>query len=861
MYTVTVTAGPNGSVSIQDPKGLDGIFSYTLEAGESRVTRYTDSQFDNIKPILDTLVSAGFMTYTYIDGSSSEISNASAVAGATVTDALNTLSSGSGGTRFGWTYKVAVLDADPGAGNFRLNNLNPTLATFIYISEHTSEGVDVSSILAEIQKNVSISIDQTGVSEAMILYTCSGAPTDAGVYYKIPVTYVDRGPDPMVGDSLCDIEFVMAFAHKLGGELHEVDTLAHLNSKISDATLDDSGDSRTPLAHAPSHAGGTDALTPGDIGAEPEITPKGTAFNVDFGTTGGTACEGDDARLSDDRTPLAHAPSHAGGTDALTPGDIGAEPEITPKGTAFNKDFGTVADTVCEGSYVTSIAAMSTSAAGVVAAIEAKLKEPYTVLHTDATAASLNTAIAGLSDGDIIEVDPATVAVYDPITIPANKALVIRPAFGKKIQITGTGCIKLANGARDTIIAGVDIQSAVTPSLNDQGAAVTFAVHQTMVSNISFYDLSVGAVSSGSAVMLSYHWSVGGDLYYTPSIPAEWSTDVRFINCSFDDADTDINEGAAVVLRGINGAFIVNTTAIDDTLDTRGILLQNCVNSYVADNYVRIAGTTGANGEGIKIDEIGTGCIYRSTATLLRNVVENCEEGIDIDDKATVYAMDNVCINCIDEGISVDGGTPNGIAVLIRNTCFGAKTTGTSAGIYIESGAVVEMYENNCVNNSMNYRNASAYVIPASNLSKLTPALRECAGINETVAADVVLVATGGTGSDAGTLTSDLKNTVDGSALARAGIVKIICSDTQYAGSEDKNANVTFGATTKGSVLLSSGGYAVIKHDVNGQFAGALSNTSDEIVWFSAATCDGGIDDVTKGIVVRGCVPDDATWS
>ena len=40
---------------------------------------------------------------------------------------------------------------------------------------------------------------------------------------------------------------------------------------------------------------------------EPKIVTKGTAFNKDFGSISGTVCQGDDSRLSDARNPLAHS--------------------------------------------------------------------------------------------------------------------------------------------------------------------------------------------------------------------------------------------------------------------------------------------------------------------------------------------------------------------------------------------------------------------------------------------------------------------------------------------------------------------------------------------------------------------------
>ena len=42
------------------------------------------------------------------------------------------------------------------------------------------------------------------------------------------------------------------------------------------------------------------------LGGEPIIAPKKSAFNVNFGTEIGTACEGNDPRLNNKRMPLEH---------------------------------------------------------------------------------------------------------------------------------------------------------------------------------------------------------------------------------------------------------------------------------------------------------------------------------------------------------------------------------------------------------------------------------------------------------------------------------------------------------------------------------------------------------------------------
>ena len=138
-------------------------------------------------------------------------------------------------------------------------------------------------------------------------------------------------------------------------------------------------DARTPKPHKATHqTGGSDAITPADIGAAAKtiqikpgtgLTGGGTleadrTLTVSYGTAAGTACQGNDARLSNARTPTAHKATHkTGGTDALTPADIGAVPTTIQviAGTglsgggslAANRTltvkYGTGAGTACQG--------------------------------------------------------------------------------------------------------------------------------------------------------------------------------------------------------------------------------------------------------------------------------------------------------------------------------------------------------------------------------------------------------------------------------------------------------------------------------------------------------------------------------
>ncbi|MCK5481663.1 MAG: hypothetical protein KAJ06_10970, partial [Gammaproteobacteria bacterium] len=106
-----------------------------------------------------------------------------------------------------------------------------------------------------------------------------------------------------------------AATHDLGGVSHNADTLANLNSKISDATLVDTGDSRfsderDPTAHATEHVDGTDDIrnatnTLKGLATSTQIT------NLESNTTHRTS-DGSDHSFIDQSVVIGSAPALLG---------------------------------------------------------------------------------------------------------------------------------------------------------------------------------------------------------------------------------------------------------------------------------------------------------------------------------------------------------------------------------------------------------------------------------------------------------------------------------------------------------------------------------------------------------------------
>lgn len=109
--------------------------------------------------------------------------------------------------------------------------------------------------------------------------------------------------------------------HLLGGGAHLPDTLANLNSKITDAVLDDSGDPRPPLAHDASHEnGGSDEISVAGLSgllADPQV-PLAHDTSHENGGSDEINVGGLSGVLADPQTPIAHDASHEnGGSDEI----------------------------------------------------------------------------------------------------------------------------------------------------------------------------------------------------------------------------------------------------------------------------------------------------------------------------------------------------------------------------------------------------------------------------------------------------------------------------------------------------------------------------------------------------------------
>ena len=163
--------------------------------------------------------------------------------------------------------------------------------------------------------------------------------TPSGTTYDVPITAWTGGPGTVTFDTdyavyqdatptvvwLTSVDGMATARARMNVELiayltsSSIDTLAKLNAIVTDADL-------TSTAHA--HTGGLGAqIAYSSLSGLPTL---GGASSLDVGTGSGTVAAGNDSRLSDARSPTAHATSHkSAGSDPIKLDELASPTDVT----------------------------------------------------------------------------------------------------------------------------------------------------------------------------------------------------------------------------------------------------------------------------------------------------------------------------------------------------------------------------------------------------------------------------------------------------------------------------------------------------------------------------------------------------
>jgi len=130
---------------------------------------------------------------------------------------------GSGGSSLNksgdWAYKNDVTAADPGAGNVRYNNLDPSLVTEVYISQLTDGGGDASAYLNLVKAGTVLYLQVLNDASRFLTVELTADIVDNTGWYTMAVTVTDSGTIPN-NNAIVHADFFLA----AGGDVPEIPT-------------------------------------------------------------------------------------------------------------------------------------------------------------------------------------------------------------------------------------------------------------------------------------------------------------------------------------------------------------------------------------------------------------------------------------------------------------------------------------------------------------------------------------------------------------------------------------------------------------------------------------------------------------
>lgn len=313
--------------------------------------------------------------------------------------------------------------------------------------------------------------------------------------------------------------------------------------------------SRTPTSHASTHqSGGSDeiATTTPASGAIPKAETTGLlGFGwFPIGQTGITLCVGNDPRLSNARTPTAHASTHgSAGSDPLTL----AMSQITGLTTVLNTKVDTAGTGLTKSGTTLGISTqanntlfgnISGSTNAPVALTVSQVKTLLNYLAGDisglGTMAVQNASAVNISGGAITGInDPASASDV------ATKAYVDSVAAGLKwkqnVKATTTANVTLATGFENgDTIDGVTLATGDRILIKDQTDKTVNGIYVVQASGAPVRSADADSASELiSACVIVTQGSVNANKGFicTNSAITEWSTDIIFVD--FNSAITN----------------------------------------------------------------------------------------------------------------------------------------------------------------------------------------------------------------------------------------------------------------------------------------------------------------------------------
>lgn len=270
-------------------------------------------------------------------------------------------------------------------------------------------------------------------------------------------------------------------------------------------------------------AGGGATVTPNDAGDTISVA-------VAYGSAAGTAAQGNDARLSDARTPTAHASSHGpNGSDSIAALYI-ARALLTAKGGIPVAQSGSVVGQLGVGTDGQVLTADAAATLGVKwAAAAGGVSQAYVDRQTLSTVTATKTAAYTAVAGELVMVD----ATAGPITITLPAQSGGGPVAVKKL---------------DSSANAVTITRAGTDTIGTQAATTT-----TIVTQYQIVEFRPSATAG--------NWAISGGQLSVVGLDARYRTPPRAISTA----------GGALNVDGVAAGNVNLTCTGDPTVTVTGV--------------------------------------------------------------------------------------------------------------------------------------------------------------------------------------------------------------------------------------------------------------------------------------------------